>query len=380
MADANDPTDVDVQLGLAADTSEVNNVTMRIRIYVLYDDTASSTAPGLLVQPNTLNFTTMQGTNPAPQIFTITNTRNAPLNWAITEDANAAMYAPVTPTRSTLAPGQSATITVAPDVTQASAGTINGVITVADSDPGTTVHSQQVAVTFVIQAAAPAVLSVTPTSLMGNQGCQLAGGNYVCAVTLTHTSQMANLNWTTSANSIPSITFSPATGTLAPGQSALVEVSIAQNDCANGAVIVFTGPANSVAVPGNVSPDWMMSGMRLKIRILIINDEEAAHMQEDLANADIMRYYWSNTGEDVKTFWLLVSTFRRNFPELRVPEDFALYDEQLLIKYDEERQTVTFDVLENMSDEAQVFKKLEQQLDLKTTVPFIEILPGPKRP
>ena len=39
-----------------------------------------------------------------------------------------------------------------------------------------------------------------------------------------------------------------------------------------------------------------------------------------------------------------------------------------------------FDVLKNMSDEAQVFKKLEQQLDLKTTVPFIEILPGPKRP
>src|SRR5260370_22724034 len=35
VPDPNDPTDVNIQLGLAADASEVYNVTMHIRIYVL---------------------------------------------------------------------------------------------------------------------------------------------------------------------------------------------------------------------------------------------------------------------------------------------------------------------------------------------------------
>jgi hypothetical protein len=253
VPDPNDPTDVDVQLGLAADTSEVYNVTMRIRIYVLYDDNVSPPPmPGLLVQPHTLSFTTIQGTNPAPQAFTITNTGNASLNLVITEDANGAAFVSVTLMQSTLAPGQSTVITVAPSVAQVSAGIINALITVADSDPGTTVPSQQVTITLIIQAAP--ILAITPTDLMSNQSCQLVGVSFVCPITLTNTSQTAGLTWTSSANLIPSIAFQPPSGTLAPGQAAQVEVSIAQTDCTNGANIVFTGPGNSVVVPWQCSP------------------------------------------------------------------------------------------------------------------------------
>jgi hypothetical protein len=113
--------------------------------------------------------------------------------------------------------------------------------------------------------------------------------------------------------------------------------------------------------------------MRLKTRIFIIDDEDSEQMRHDLSDSELMYYYWSNTGQDVKSFWILFSAFKRNFPELKVPEDFALYDGQLFIKYDENRQTVTFDVVEGINEEAQVFKKLRQQVDLNISGPFIEI-------
>ena len=82
----NDPTDVDVQLALSADTSEVNNVTMRIRVYVLYDgNTPPINAPPVMqVSPNTLTFTaTAGGANPPGQIITLTNTGGGVLTWAV---------------------------------------------------------------------------------------------------------------------------------------------------------------------------------------------------------------------------------------------------------------------------------------------------------
>src|SRR6185312_15334240 len=44
--------------------------------------------PGLNVQPSALNFSTIMGTNPPPQNFLVTDTGTAPLDWAISEDAN----------------------------------------------------------------------------------------------------------------------------------------------------------------------------------------------------------------------------------------------------------------------------------------------------
>jgi hypothetical protein len=119
--------------------------------------------------------------------------------------------------------------------------------------------------------------------------------------------------------------------------------------------------------------------MRLKIRIFVIDDEDLAQMKHDLSDSDLMDYYWSNTGIDVKTFWISSSSFKRNFPEHKLVEDFALYDGQLLIKYDEDRQTVIFDVLENLSEEAHIFKRLQQQTELNISGPFTEVKPLSKR-
>ena len=115
--------------------------------------------------------------------------------------------------------------------------------------------------------------------------------------------------------------------------------------------------------------------MRLKTRIFVIDDEDLEQMQHDLSNTDLMNYYWSNTGEDTKTYWVPSSIFKRNFPELALPDDFALYDGQLLIRYDENRQTVTFDVLDSISKETQIFKALQQQIHLSVSGAFTQIKP-----
>jgi hypothetical protein len=168
--------------------------------------------PVMVVNTNVLTFKSIQGNNPASQSFTITNTGNAPLKWAIKEDINAAKYTSLSSIRGTIAPGNSDTITVTPNVSQATAGVINETITIFGTDTGTTVKSQQVAVTFTIHNQA--VISVSTTTLV----CNLSGTTTSSSQTLNITnSGSASLDWTLS-QPLPSwLTVDISSGTLSPG-------------------------------------------------------------------------------------------------------------------------------------------------------------------
>ncbi len=115
--------------------------------------------------------------------------------------------------------------------------------------------------------------------------------------------------------------------------------------------------------------------MKSKTRIFIIDDTLAEQMNQDLNDSDLMNSYWSNTGTDVKTFWIQSSVFKQNLYQVNVPEDFALFDDKLLIKYDVQHQTLTFDVLQSTSDELAILKQLQDQINLKVPTPFIQIKP-----
>ena len=104
----------------------------------------------LAVTTNNLTFNAIQGQNPLPQSFTISNPGNARLNWGITEDKNITPIATVSPSRGALAASGSITITVTPMITQVTAGVVDGFITIVDTDAGSFVKSQQVKVTFTI--------------------------------------------------------------------------------------------------------------------------------------------------------------------------------------------------------------------------------------
>jgi hypothetical protein len=175
---------------------------------------------GIGIQPNALIFTTTAGTNPPPQIFTITDTGNATLNWTLTEDANGATYAPATPTSGSLAPGESATITVTPNVAQASPGAINAMITIADGDAGTTVPNQQVKVTITINHPAPDVLGLSTHQMTFSNASTL---NNTQALTITNNGA-GPFDW-----SIPPsdswLSTSNTSGTLAPGAEVVINVT-----------------------------------------------------------------------------------------------------------------------------------------------------------
>ncbi len=174
------------------------------------------------LKPAVVTLQTIKGTNPGPQTFAITNSGNAILNWAIKEDANGASYAPVTPTSGSVDPGRSATITISPSVAPLGAGTWDAAITITDSDPGTTVPLQNVAVHIIVKDQAVVTVS-SSGSMKFNNTTTLSDTSQLLVITNTGS---ATLNWV--AEPAPSsatwLYADISSGSLAPGGEVVVNV------------------------------------------------------------------------------------------------------------------------------------------------------------
>jgi len=95
--------------------------------------------------------------------------------------------------------------------------------------------------------------------------------------------------------------------------------------------------------------------MKYKTRLFVLDDMGQREMEVDVADPDALSTYWRNTG-DVDSLWVSEANFRRNFPQTAIPEDFALFDEQLYIAYNEEQQILSFDVLAEDSIMSRIFR------------------------
>jgi hypothetical protein len=209
---------------------------------------AAPLLPAIAIRPNVLSFSAIQGTNPAPQSFTISNTGNAVLNWAAAEDVNGAAFAPVSPKQGTVDPGKTATLTVTPDVTLAPAGVINALITISDTGKGTSVPSQQVAITILNQA----VINVSSTTMT------FTTTNSTQLLVITNTGSAA-LNWTLGIQSQslpPWLSIDVTGGTLSPGGSKTVKVTCDSTDLSAGnyavTLVVSDTDAGTPVVPQGV--------------------------------------------------------------------------------------------------------------------------------
>jgi len=204
-------------------------------------------AASIGVQTSTLAFTTTEGTDPASQTFTITDTGNATLNWSLTEDASGTTYAPATPASGSLAPGQSQTITVTPNVAQAGPGVINATIIIADSDVGTTVQSQQVGVSISINKQTPGILGLSTNNLAFSNTTTLNNTTQLLVIT---NNGIDPLDWSiTSSDSW--LSTSDSNGTLVPGESVVIDVTCASSSLAVGnydATLTITGSNSGTAV------------------------------------------------------------------------------------------------------------------------------------
>ncbi len=190
--------------------------------------------PGIALQPSSLVFNATQGINPPAQTFTITNIGNASLNWRSTEDANGTTYAATSSSSSTssLAPGKSITITVTPKVSSAGPGTITGLISVSDSDPGSAVPQQQVALTINVSSAA--IISASPGNMVFNQTSTLTSSEEF--LTLGNTGGAA-LNWSLAQGGqapVSWLSIDSISGTVAPGTTTTVNVTCDSSQLAVG--------------------------------------------------------------------------------------------------------------------------------------------------
>jgi hypothetical protein len=117
--------------------------------------------------------------------------------------------------------------------------------------------------------------------------------------------------------------------------------------------------------------------MTKKIRIFIIDDKDEEKMKEDLANDELMDFYWTSTGKDMETYWIVESDYKDNFSNLPgIPNEFAMYDSQLLIEYETGRQTLFFDVLKESDWRHEIFRALEDQKRNNASGPFTKIESG----
>ena len=99
--------------------------------------------------------------------------------------------------------------------------------------------------------------------------------------------------------------------------------------------------------------------MGVKTRLLLVDDADLPAMEADLADTDVMTYYWRHTG-DVDTCWMSTGDFRTAFPGRDLPRDCAFYDRQLYVAYDEPKLVLRFDVLDPGNEMARLFDDLRE--------------------
>jgi hypothetical protein len=213
-----------------------------------YPTVGPSPLPAMVTTTHALTFSTIQGTNPAQQSFSLSNPGNAPLIWAITGDTNANTLLSISPKNGTVAPGSSVPITVTPNVVKLTAGVINATLAIQ----GTSVKSQQVAVKITISNQA--LISVSPVNIV----CNLSSTTTSSTMPLNITnSGSAALNWTLLSQPLPSwISVDIPSGTLSPGFIAFVNVACNNTALPAGTytytLVVSDTDAQTPVIPQNV--------------------------------------------------------------------------------------------------------------------------------
>jgi DNA/RNA endonuclease G (NUC1)/PKD repeat protein len=192
---------------------------------------ATSTNSFILTTPVIPNFTITPATaftiggdqggpfSPSGQIYTLTNTNGASLNWAA---GNNTLWLDLSATSGTLAAGTSTDITVSVNSAANSllGGVYSDVVTFSNSTTGAWV-SRSVDLTVLT----PGILAVSPVNAFSVQ--ETAGGPFSPAsqnYTLSNTGSIS-LNWTANATA-PWLNLSAVGGTLAGGSSVVVTASI----------------------------------------------------------------------------------------------------------------------------------------------------------
>jgi hypothetical protein len=197
----------------------------------------------LKVTPGNLNFIGTVGANdPAPQTVTLNNCGPASTwNATVQADSN---WLSVTPGSGTIDQNatQTVTVTVAVANQKLAAGTYHGQIQFSSGGSQTTV-------TVILTVQSVQQLSVDQQKIVVAQTCKSGTGSWTCKETLSSSGAQGELAWTSSSNGNGGVTITPASGTIAAGQTTSVSIVVPVASCASNFALTFAGPTNSINVP-----------------------------------------------------------------------------------------------------------------------------------
>ena len=143
------------------------------------------------------------------------------------------------------------------------------------------------------------------------------------------------------------------------------------------------GPARSF-LPNNGGSDvegylrtLRDKNMSEKIRLFVIDDTDVQRMKEDLDNEELMSFYWTNNGTEVHTFWCSLEELKKEFPTIEAPQDCGIYDMELMIGYDSDRQVLRFDLVDRDIHNwaGKLYESLKVQIEKNNSEPFHRVLP-----
>lgn len=197
---------------------------------------AAPTVPSWSVSPSSLNINNCSGASIWTCTVTLQELGNSQgsISWSAKSNSGAVFN----PAGGNLSPGQQVTVSISSipcrnDTFDFSGSGGASLLTVSWSCTPTPTPT-------------PPKLSVSPSSLNANRDCSFSGV-WTCSEKLSV--DQGSLNWSASSAGISGITFSPSNGTLTPGQTVQVTVSVPNVTCPANATLTFAGQATSVSAP-----------------------------------------------------------------------------------------------------------------------------------
>lgn len=205
-----------------------------------------------LVLPSAVGqtFVTTAGSNPNSQRFTI-STKDCTGSVSIAPTVlTGGDWLTVTSTPTTIASGQSATITTSVISANLNPDAYVGSISLAIVNDGNTVDSSTLGAMLTVIPPPQGNISLQNIDA---SGCpQDSNGSWICKIEVSSPqSNQSNLNWSVSSD-IPGVTYSVSSGSLSPNQSIQTIITIPNNECSSG-TFTFTFQGNTIAAPWNCS-------------------------------------------------------------------------------------------------------------------------------
>lgn len=209
--------------------------------------------PALTISPNSMDpsNTACTGGTTSPQCTVTldeTSASQGNANWSASSDLSGVSF---NPSSGTLAPGGSVSIVISSIACQ------NGTFTFSGAE-----GESPVSIAWSCTPPPLPILTVNIANLTpGNASCGFSGISNQCTITLGETtSSTTNVDFSASS-SFSGVTFSPASGTLSPGGSTQMVITMAASACQNG---TFTFSGSGGASPVAVS--WFCSPTVLQVQ------------------------------------------------------------------------------------------------------------------